>query len=398
MKKAVAWLLQVLGLAGIVLFSVFPFSCRYSPEGVEIVGSEYSSPVIEDVEVLSDESMEIKFSDRVELNGIVVTEVNEKTDDETGDETGEEDDENLSGSNENSGGTVSDLLEDACDNAGTVKTEVNLSEDGKEVTVNFVTPTEVGKDYELYGEVEDKTGSTLTFTVGFKGYNSNVPVLLFSEIRTAKKTQSDKDKRMGIVKTEAVELLVAKGGNLTGLVMKSGYDGAKKDFVFPSVEVKTGDVIVVHPRWVESDAVNEYGTDLDLSGGVFSFDGVRDLWGETTDAHYGDKTDVLLIVNSADNSVIDAVMYADSNETEWKKELQAEYALMAKAQGFFETSEITGAIDASTVTSTKSIFRKGLLDLSQRLQSGEELTDVIPFCPADWDVSGSSEETIGILN
>lgn len=380
-KKVLMWMLQVLGLVAVMMFSVFPFSCRMTPEGVEIVGSEYKTPVIENYSVQSDDCMQICFSDKVRLNSVVVSEVNEVLCTEAEDGT-----------------SLWSGLAESLEHSTGIETNIALSEDEKKVLVNFVTPTEVGRNYRVYGEVEDKTGATLTFSIGFIGFNSRVPEILFSEIITAKKSQTDREKREGIVKTEALELFVAKGGNLAGVVIKSGYDGNKKDFVFPAVEVKTGEVIVVHPRKIDSDAFDELGEDLNLSKGIYSLDNVRDFWGDSYDAHYGDKTDVLLIENSIDGRIIDAVKYADLKELNWKKDLQIEYALAAKDQRFFESEALTDSIDAGTLTATRSIYRIGLSELAQDLQNGKEYLQSMPFRVADWAISDSSKETIGILN
>lgn len=380
MKRFAVWFAQVAGLVCIIMFSVFPVSCRVTPEGIQIIGADYTCPVIDDFRVVSDTELELAFSDSVKVNGLVVS-------------------EKLLGNEKMEFISETDLnpqLEDAAGLSGRLVADYSVEDKGRLVRISMEA-TQVGKEYILYGETEDKTGSTLTFALPFIGYNSRVPLLLFSEIRTQLKTQNNAEKAAGVYKSELIEFFVAKSGNLAGLAVKSGYDGEARDFYFPPIEVEAGQIIVLHPRLRGAGTVSELGDDLTLSTAPYSYDHCRDLWGTEDKAHYGDKTDVLLLVNTCDGKILDGLMYAEDGLEEWKKPLQQDYAQLALTQGIFPSAKISSAAKGQKLTASLSLYRTGLLELSEKILRNEEIPETIPFSADNWSISPVSDGFVGIL-
>lgn len=380
MKRFALWFAQVAGLVCVIMFSVFPVSCRVTPEGIQIIGADYSCPVIADFRVVSDTELELAFSDSVKVNGLVVS---EKL-------LGNGSTEFISETN------LNPQLEDAAGLSSRIAADYSVEDRGRLVRISMES-TQVGKEYILYGETEDKTGSTLTFALPFTGYNSRVPLLLFSEIRTQLKSQNNSEKAAGVYKSELIQFFVARSGNLAGLAIKSGYDGDTRDFYFPPLEVEAGQIIIVHPRLRGAGTVSELGDDLTLSTAPYSRDNCRDLWGTEDKAHYGDKTDVLLLVNTCDGKILDGLMFAEEGLEEWKKPLQQEYAELAVAQGLFPSAKVTRAVNAQKLTASLSLYRTGLLELSESLSKGEVLPESIPFNADNWSISPVADGFVGIL-
>lgn len=380
MKRFLVWFAQVTGLVCVIMFSVFPVSCRVTPEGIQIIGADYTCPVIDDFRVVSDTELEVVFSDSVKVNGLVIS---EKL-------LGNGNTEFVSETN------LNPQLEDAAGLTGRLSADYSVEEKGCLVRISMES-TQVGKEYILYGETEDKTGSTLTFALPFIGYNSRVPQLYFTEIRTQLKSQNNGEKAAGVYKSEMIQFFVAKSGNLAGLAIKSGYDGEARDFNFPPLEVEAGQIIIVHPRLRGAGAVSELGDDLTLSTAPYSSDSCRDLWGNEDKAHYGDKTDVILLVNTCTGKVIDGVMYAEDGLEEWKKPLQQEYALLAASQGIFPAANISSAAKGQKLTASLSLYRTGLLEISDSLSRNEEIPEQLIFNADNWNISPASEGFVGIL-
>ena len=77
MKKwgsLVILLVQTVFLVGITVFCVVPVSCKVSEEGILFVGGDYVSPVLEDVTVIDDKTVQISFSEKIRLVNFVVSE------------------------------------------------------------------------------------------------------------------------------------------------------------------------------------------------------------------------------------------------------------------------------------------------------------------------------------
>ncbi len=217
--------------------------------------------------------------------------------------------------------------------------------------IKFREPTKVGESYIVRGTVIDENKNTLTFASVFSGYNDRVPELVLSEVQT----------KYSNPKAEFVEIYAKTQGNLSGVCIYSAYDGAKKRYEFPPVDVKAGEYIVVHYRNIEADTVNETGEDLKISKGTFSSNS-RDLWLDNTSARLGDKTDVILLEKSADGTVLDAVAYADSSLEDWPKEIYKEALHRAAKDGVWQDESIKNAVNGDRISVTRTLSRQGSLD------------------------------------
>lgn len=315
--ECVLILLKTLLVSGIVLAVCGPVSCKATEEGIILVDDSYSCPKIEDFYVTGENSARIVFDQKIDLKGFSMN-----------------------------------------PSVSVEKVNVECSENEKSlclVDVVFSENLQIGEKYNFYGEVSDKIGNSLTFSLPLLGFNGRIPDVEITEIHP--KYSSGTNSSGKYYKCEFVELRILSDGNLSGLELYSANDGAAKNYVFPALDVFRGEMIIVHLRKKDESAVNELGADLALSKSKYSSDSARDLWAENENARLGDEMDVVFLRNSVDGSIIDSVCYADESAVEWKSEEMKNAAKLAVESGKWNDSSISGAVRFSKLTASKSIER-----------------------------------------
>ncbi|MCQ2575105.1 MAG: hypothetical protein MJ162_00075 [Treponema sp.] len=373
---------EVLFIVGITLFALCPFSCRVSAEGIKVIGGDYVPPVLESFTVINENTLRLVFSEKVSINGSIISLVADPF---------------LASSEKHS--VTEELSPSLAVAAGLsspkiIESLVEYSGDGKIVTFRLLDGTEIGEMYELYGVVSDCIGNTLTFAVPFYGFNSRVPRIIMTEIQSVSvSSQNSKEKLSDTYRNEFVEFLALSDGNLCGLELLSGYDGEEKKFVFPRVEVKAGEVFVVHMRNRGNGCISELGDELNLAYSSYTSDTVRDLWSDISSTTIGNKTDVLIIRNQADNSVIDAVMYHDDGVNGWSKNMP-EYALMAVDAGIYENDLIESGSLVSDKSDTKTISRINAKELQEKVLKGINVEFPVKVNSESWIVSSENAGTL----
>lgn len=375
-KSIISLIIQSALIAGIVVFAVIPISCKVTTEGIEIVGGDYSSPKLSNVIVLDDRNLKLEFSDSVKISNVIVSPVINGV--------SNSDD---SSKNEN----LSPSLAAASGMYGSIDSGISYSDDGKTISIILDESTTVGKNYEIYGVVEDKIGNTLTFCVPFVGYNTLLPRVILSEVQI--KYGKGTSNGSTVYRSEYVELLALEDGNLAGLELISGADGENKKYVFPVIEVTKGEILLVHLRTAGDGCINEDDIDLSLAKAPHSKDGVRDLWSDSTVAHFNDSADVIILRNSVDGSIMDAVMYASADTQEWKKGV-AEFAAAVESSGIYVAGDVSCAASSKGCTTLKSLTRANAMDILNIVQTEEEYD--YPFvCDSDtWYVDSVSPGTL----
>ena len=350
-------ILQTVLLTVITLLCVIPFSCRVSEEGITFVGGDYISPVLEEVTVLDERTVIMNFSEKIKLLNYTVSERLE----------------DISDSAEHSDtADLSPALMAASGGYGRVEADYSLSEDGCTITFCAAEQYEIGKAYEIFGTVEDRAGNSLTYCVPFCGFNSHLPKIIMTEVQVKyKKYKED------AFRCEYVEFLALTDGNLSGLELISGVDGDGKKFVFPSAAVKAGEIFLVHLRSAGSGCITET-EDLNESTALYSGKNVRDIWADNTKARLNDSADVIIIRNSIDGTILDALMYATEETAEWGKGT-ASLAEEVVAAGIYESEEISEVELNSGLGSSaiKSFCRTDAAALQKRCL--EEADDLEPL-------------------
>lgn len=370
---------QAAFLTLITLFAVSPVGCKVTTEGIKILEGDYSPPLLQKFTVLDESSLEMIFSENVSLSGCIVSPVLEGISDS--DEHSM--DQSLSAALAAAAGLEGSIP------VSTVNVEKNV------ILLKLEHSTEIGNKYELYGVVKDDGGNSLTFCIPFTGFNARQAKIIMTEIQSESvSSQRATEKTAGIYRNEFIEFLSLSDGNLAGLELCSSYDGEEKKYFFPAVEVKAGEVFVVHLRNRGNGCISELTDNLSEATSSYTSPEIRDLWSEQTATVLGNKTDIILLRDSASEKILDAIMYRADTVEEWSKTYTSFVQLMNECS-IYPSGDIENAFVTTGLTATKTIFRQTALALQQQVLSGEEIEYPVPAGDNDWVVS--VEATPGTL-
>lgn len=349
MKTIIIKALAVIIGVSIILISICAISCQLSPEGIIFITGDYSCPKCDSFSIQTCSNAIINFSEKIELESIKL--INDTESQE-------------------------------------IPCNIQINEDDKDsdssnFSIVFLEDTVPEHEYTLSGIAKDKKNNSLTFCYTFTGYNNKVPKLVISEVRT----ESSK------LKYEYIELVALSQGNLGGVQILCGYDSEKGIFTFPSVNVKKDEYITVHYRKSEEGSISElnkedisYEQELSQSVATDSCNTARDFWIDNIDARI-QKTDVILLKNRKEGEIIDAVLFSESSNTEWKKELQKEYALQAIDSKIWFNNDypqtLLNAANSDGITNTRTLSRQDLL---------------MPSSKENWKIVATSNATPGFIN
>lgn len=186
--------------------------------------------------------------------------------------------------------------------------------------------------------------------------DGNIAELEITEIRPFYEGESNGN---GKFYNEFVELRALSAGTLSGLEIVSVSDGEDKKYVFPSVMVSKGEIVVVHLRSAGEGCISELGDDLNASSSFDSVVNARDLWDENKkEARLHDTTDVVALRYSSDNSLVDAVPYVGNEIENWKTDsfaIMLETAVSEKL--WMPDSSVHSAVKSDS-SSAKRVFVK----------------------------------------
>ena len=103
------------------------------------------------------------------------------------------------------------------------------------------------------------------------------------------------------------------------------------------------------------------------------------MWAANEDARLGDDSDVVVLRKVSNGEILDAVLYATSETTEWKKDLQKELAeKVVKSKKWEPDYSVTSAAIIDGITAAKSLVKNAKDN-----------------CATSWSVTESSAETPG---
>ncbi len=324
---------------GICLLSVFMVlvcsSCVVDPETIAVWGGDVTVPELASVQTLSAQEVSVGFTDPVFVSTAAV---------ECPDEPGR--------------------VIEACWATG--------EQSDTFVFVLSENPG-IGVSAVLHATVRDGNGNSLSFAVTFIGYNERVPKLKINEIRTS----------YAKPKVEYVELVVLTDGNLAGVQIENAMNSKQSYYEFPSCEVRAGDYVLWHLRSIEEGLVTETER-IDASAGKDSSPFAWDFW-DTQDRAPLKNTNVLLVRERGGGPILDALLCAETEKTEWPSDalrIAAEAAVSAGAWG--PTALITDAACSDSMTPTRTLGRIPGLDDTN--------------AAADWMVCATSGASPGTEN
>lgn len=158
-----------------------------------------------------------------------------------------------------------------------------------------------GKQYKAGLTVEDLSGNSCRFVLPFWGWNPDVPDLLINEFNPEGSGNNP----------DCIELYAIRGGNTAGISL---YYGTKQHYeyryVFPSLNLKTGEYLTIHCRREYTSAEISERDDKTLSTGKLSSDDAWDLW-LPEDVGLSGANGILSIYNAPEGIIQDAVVYSE---------------------------------------------------------------------------------------
>lgn len=370
-KRIISLLLQTFCFVVIPVLCVFPFSCRATSEGIEVIGGDYKAPEFESIDVISDSIVTLSFSEPVELTDIVVSPKIEGVSDSM-----------ISSVTRD----LSPSLDSATGKYGKIPVNIEKNQNGKLFTLKLEEKTQIGKSYEVFGVVHDSVGNSLTFCVPFIGYNEKVARIILTEVhpRYTKASLVGGD----VFRSEYLEFLVLNDGNLCGLEVVSAVDGDAKKYVFPAIEVYKGQIFLVHLRTAGEGCVNETDN-FNEATGEYSCKDILDLWSDNTTSRLHDSCDVILIRNTVNNCVVDGIMYAGEKDLEWKGQ-SVVFAKELVNVGIYDCEEIDNACSSVGLTPKKSLHRIDAENIFYKLMNNEEIKYPVTVTKESWVVKDSS--------
>ena len=328
-----------------VLAALIPLGCKSSVEGLQMLEGDFSCPRAEDFFVTGEESFLVRFNKSVSCKEAFFWRT------ETGEQTALE----------------------ACP-----------QDEGKSLAFTSPVPMQTGAEYTFSGIVQDACGNTLTITVPFSGYNGRVPRIAISEIHIANSKTAKNNWR-----AEYAELLVLTDGNLSGLelVCTGSYTSKNGDagiYKFPPLEVKAGEYVTVHLCKNESySGMNDdEENNLCISKSPDSSNLAMDLWADN-ESSVTKTSDAVLVQNSADSSILDAVLFVQESSsgkrTEWKTGTKEWLGAIAES-GLWQQSDGTGIATEESAfcgnwsksATTKSICRKNTKSLLEAVRQDRD--------------------------
>lgn len=202
----------------------------------------------------------------------------------------------------------------------------------------------------ISGSVTDGTGSTLSFSVPYTGYNPRPASLVINEVRT----EYDNPK------VEFVELVVRGAGNLGGVQICNPRNEKSPAYEFPAVEVSVGEFVVYHLRSVEQGLVDETGP-IDASAGKDASPLARDFWDDQKSAPL--KSDnAILVRERSGGRIMDALLLSTADISAWPSDAVTLAAEEAAACGQWKPGGLVADSfrhDAKGPSPTRTICRDG---------------------------------------
>lgn len=257
----------------------------------------------------------------------------------------------------------------------TCKTEIIKEE---ETAVFKIIPeekfkTEIGENFFITGTVKDTSLNSMDFTLPFAGANTNPAELRISEIRPLYSSSP---------KSEFIEIIVLKAGNLSGIKLLNVGNKKTPDYVFPPAEVLKGEFIVYHWRSIEDGIKDETKPSI-ISGGTQACSGARDFWGNFKTLP---KRPSNVIVIEFNGILQDAVLFCDpAAEEKWNSEKLENDAARVSEAGIWLPDASAGNAVRHKISSTSSIGRKNI----NTKKTGSA---------ADWSLYTSKNVTMGRPN
>lgn len=238
--------------------------------------------------------------------------------------------------------------------------------------------------YKLKMTVTDKSGNSLTLINSFYGYNPNLPDMIINEFTTQGSSANP----------DRVEIAVLSDGNTAGAVLFEGSDffwDQRK--VFPAIEVKAGDFIVIHFKSTGDPMEIDETENRNESGGIKPADDAWDLWVDEGTGLSGNNG-TLMLFTTLYGTLMDGLVYSNrTSDSDGNYRGFGSTKVMERADRLIELGGWTAhgelaapedAINPEDSTATRSMCRDSLSEDNN--------------CKEDWHIVPTSTSTFGAVN
>lgn len=325
-----------------VLLCVCHSSCQLTSQGIQALGAE-ECPKIVSASVLNSKSIKIDFSK--EVNG----------------QTGL-----VSKLQEGQKASLDVISENPIQAAAT------SCGGGKSLLYIFDQSARLGERYQLFGQISDKRGNTLTFAISFDGFNERLPLCKMVEVQPESRSAKDQSAESPYVIIQALQ-----AGNLFGIDLYCAQN--KAVYQLPPVEAKAGDKIVLHlkPTAFPDACASELENDLSLAKSGRASAAWRDLYFDIGPKNISATNDALILRDRNTGKIMDALTYCTvkSGKTTWNLAAEIQKAIDKGAWSGLASAD--GAVEKST-SRVKPLVRSGQVKAEG------------PSSKSDWKISEKS--------
>lgn len=250
------------------------------------------------------------------------------------------------------------------------------------VIINFDKVMKPGFRYRSEFRIEDENGNSLSFIADYYGYNPHLPEIIINEF-IVKGSKSNPNK---------IELYVINSGNMAGIALFNGTSNSNDySFIFPSIDVKTGEYIVIRTLSDKYPKTCIEIDDLNINNDKKFIRGIRDI--RIDNFKLSSTNGVISLYSDPFGTLLDCVVYSKNKNDESKSNRNFGLSKtmnrideIEKIEGWIGTFEIIfpeDSIFTGGSTTTRSLNRLDLMDTDKK---------------DDWYTVSSRNATFGYTN
>ncbi len=296
------------------LFCVCHSSCQLTSQGIQALGAE-ESPQIAAVTVLGAKTIMVDFTKEVSAKSGLVSKL------------GQDQKASL------------DLLAE-----NSIKAAATSCGKGKSILYVFDQEALIGERYQLFSQISDARGNSLTFAIPFDGYNERLPSCKMIEVQPETRSAT----KSSAAESPYVIIEALQDGNLFGVELYCAQN--KAVYQIPAVEAKAGEKIALHLKPVSDASLcqSELGGDLKLAKTARASAAWRDLYFDIGPKGMSATNDAIFLRDRNTGKLMDALTFytVKSGKTSWNLGDEIQKAIDKKI--WRGPASIEGAVQKST--------------------------------------------------
>lgn len=341
------YLLLAAAIVAGVLVCAFHSSCQLTSQGIQALGAE-ESPNLLAATVLDSKTIRVDFSKEVAAQTGLVSVLGQ--------------------------GQAASL--DAI-GQNSIKAEAMPCQDAKSILYVFEKSADLGVRYQLFGQIKDARGNSLTFAIPFDGYNDRIPLCALVEVQPENKTSSAD--KAALAESPYIIIQALQDGNLFGVELHC----AQNNLVYPlpAVEARAGEKIVLHlkPTAYPDFCQNELGSNLALAKSARSSPSWRDLFFDIGSKCISATNDAIFLRDRNTGRIMDALTFytVKSGKTTWNLAEAVKEAVDKKA--WLGPASVEGAVQKGS-SKVKPLVRTSLPKANGRSPASKD----------DWKIADKS--------